>query len=113
MTVAANTALIATLVERYNAGDAAGVAALFSADCPEYAHPGALIRTGAAAVQANYQKLFAEFPQNRAEVLHRSAFGDKVIDHERVRRSPEAEPFEVVVIYTIQDGAVVRTDYVR
>jgi hypothetical protein len=109
----ANIALIDALVRRYNAGDAAGVAALFSADCPEYSHPETLLRTGATAVQANYEKVFAEFPHNRAEVLHRSAFGDKVIDHERVQRSADAEPFEVLVIYTIRDGAVVRTDYVR
>jgi hypothetical protein len=112
VSVAANIALISTLLERYNASDAQGVAACFSADCPEFAHPGQPIRTGAQAVADNYTKVFAEFPQNHAELLHRSAFGDKVIDHERVRRSPGHAPFDVVVIYTIEDGAIVRTDYV-
>jgi hypothetical protein len=86
--VAANIALITTLVERYNKGDAHGVAALFAAGCAEYAHPGSLLREGPQAIADNYVKVFAEFPQNHAEVLHRSAFNDKVIDHERVRRSP-------------------------
>jgi uncharacterized protein (TIGR02246 family) len=108
-----NIALISTLVDRYNARDAHGVAALFAPDCAEYAHPGTLLREGPQSIADNYVKVFAEFPQNHAEVLHRSAFGDKVIDHERVRRSPSSEPFEVIVIYTIKDGAVIRTDYVK
>jgi hypothetical protein len=108
-----NVALISMLVERYNAGDAHGVAALFAPGCEEYAHPGTLLRAGPQAIADNYLKVFAEFPQNHAEVLHRSAFGDKVIDHERVRRSPTSEPFEVIVIYTIKDGAIIRTDYVK
>jgi uncharacterized protein (TIGR02246 family) len=111
--VSANSALIQRLVDRYNAGDAAGVAACFAAGCEEFSHPGQPLRTGPQAIEDNYTKLFAEFPQNRAEVLHRSVIGDKVIDHERVWRSPTHEPFEVLVIYTVKDGAVIRTDYVR
>lgn len=108
-----NVALITALVERYNKRDAHGVAALFAPGCEEYAHPGTLLRTGPQSIADNYVKVFAEFPQNHAEVLHRSAFGDKVIDHERVRRTPDGEPFEVIVIYTIKDGAIIRTDYVK
>jgi hypothetical protein len=111
--VAANIALINTLVERYNKCDAHGVAALFALGCVEYAHPGTKLREGPQSIADNYNKVFAEFPQNHAEVLHRSAFGDKVIDHERVRRTPTSEPFEVIVVYTIQDGAITRTDYVK
>jgi hypothetical protein len=108
-----NEQLIETLVTRYNARDAQGVAALFAPGCQEFSHGGELLRTGPQAIADNYTKVFAEFPHNHAEVLHRSAFGDKVIDHERVRRSPTSEPFEVIVIYTIKDGAVIRTDYVK
>jgi hypothetical protein len=108
-----NVAAISRLVERYNAQDADGVAACFAPDVQEFNHGGDLIRTGSAAIAENYRKLFAEFPQNRAEVLHRSAFGDKVIDHERVWRAPQQTPFDVVVIYTLKNGAVVRTEYVK
>jgi hypothetical protein len=108
-----NEQLIDTLVTRYNQRDAAGVAALFAPGCQEFAHGGELLRTGPQSIADNYVKVFAEFPQNHAEVLHRSSFGDKVIDHERVRRTPVGEPFEVIVIYTIKDGAVIRTDYVK
>jgi hypothetical protein len=108
-----NTGLISTLVERYNAHDHEGVAELFAPDCKEYSHGGDLLREGPRSIADNYRKLFAEFPQNRASVVHRSAFGDKVIDHERVMRSPSHDAFEVIVIYTIKDGAIVRTDYVK
>ncbi len=108
-----NVDVISTLVARYNAGDADGVAACFSQDVQEYNHGGELIRTGSAAIAENYRRLFAEFPQNHAEVLHRSAFTDKVIDHERVRRATDAAPFDVVVVYTLKNGAVVRTEYVK
>jgi hypothetical protein len=108
-----NVALISRLVERYNAQDADGVAACFAPDVQEFNHGGELIRTGSAAIAENYRKLFAEFPQNRADVLHRSAFGDKVIDHERVWRTPQQTPFDVVVVYTLKNGAVVRTEYVK
>jgi hypothetical protein len=109
----ANTKLISKLVEHYNAQDYDGVAACFAADVQEFSHGGELLRTGPEAIAANYKKLFAEFPENRADVMHRSAFGDKVFDHERVRRSSTHDAFEVVVIYTIKDGAIIRTDYVR
>jgi hypothetical protein len=109
----ANTKLISMLVERYNAQDYDGVAACFAAEVQEFSHGGELLRTGPEAIAANYKKLFAEFPENRADVLHRSAFGDKVFDHERVRRSSTHDPFEIVVIYTIKDGVIIRTDYVR
>jgi hypothetical protein len=108
-----NVSVISRLVTRYNTQDANGVAACFAPDSKEYAHPGEFLREGPQAIADNYNKLFADFPQNRADVLHRSAFTDKVIDHERVWRSPTHEPFDVIVIYTLKNGAIVRTDYVK
>ncbi|MDF2901664.1 MAG: enzyme family protein, partial [Phenylobacterium sp.] len=39
--------------------------------------------------------------------------GARVIDHERVKRSPDADPFEVAAIYTIADAKIVRVDFVK
>ena len=39
--------------------------------------------------------------------------GNNVIDHERVKRSPDADPFEVAAIYTIADAKIVRVDFVK
>jgi hypothetical protein len=68
---------------------------------------------GRDAIRARHEKLFAEFPQNKAVLLHRLVVGNTVIDHERVFRSPDAEPFEVAAIYTLADGKIARVDFVK
>jgi hypothetical protein len=68
---------------------------------------------GIAAYRERYAGLFAQFPHNRAEALTRTAIGDKVIDHERVWRSPDAVPFEVLAIYSFAGGKIARVDFVR
>jgi hypothetical protein len=68
---------------------------------------------GLGAYRARYEGLFAQYPHNRAEALTRTVIGDKVIDHERVWRAPDAAPFEVLAIYTLRDGLIARVDFVR
>ena len=51
--------------------------------------------SGIEAYRAKYRQVFADFPHNHAELLNRIVVGARVIDHERVKRSPDAEPFEV------------------
>jgi hypothetical protein len=68
---------------------------------------------GIADYRARYEGLFAQFPQNRAELVGRVVIGNTVIDHERVFRSPEATPFEVAAIYTFAGGKIARVDFVR
>ena len=68
---------------------------------------------GIADYRARYEGLFAQFPQNRAELVGRVVIGDTVIDHERVFRSPDATPFEVAAIYTFAGGKIARVDFVK
>lgn|GEM_PF-358329 len=69
---------------------------------------------GRDAYRARMGGVFSQFPQNRVELLGRIAVGNVVIDHEKVMRSAEAEPFEVAAIYTIDaDGLIGRVDFVR
>jgi hypothetical protein len=68
---------------------------------------------GLAAIRARHEKLFAEFPQNKAVLLHRLVVGTTVIDHERVFRSPDVEPFDVAAIYTLAGGQIARVDFVK
>jgi len=68
---------------------------------------------GMEAYRARYEGLFAQYPQNRAELVGRSVIGNTVIDHERVFRSPDAEPFEVAAIYTFAGGKIARVDFVK
>lgn len=69
--------------------------------------------SGIAAYRAKYAAVFAEFPENKVELLARIAVGNTVIDHERVKRSPGAVPFEVAAIYSVRDGKIVRVDFVK
>ncbi|WAC58925.1 nuclear transport factor 2 family protein [Brevundimonas sp. SL130] len=69
--------------------------------------------TGLEAYRLRHEGLFAQFPQNRAELLSRIVVGDTVIDHERVFRSPEATPFEVAAIYSFAGDKIARVDFVK
>ena len=68
---------------------------------------------GLDAYRERHVAMFAEFPQNRAELVSRLVLGDTVIDHERVFRSPEAAPFEVAAIYTFAGDKIARVDFVK
>ena len=69
--------------------------------------------TGLDAYRERHEGLFAQFPQNRAELLSRIVVGNTVIDHERVFRSPDAAPFEVAAIYSFAGDKIARVDYVK
>ncbi len=69
--------------------------------------------SGIEPYRAKYAAVFAEFPENKVELLGRIVVGNTVIDHERVKRSPGAVPFEVAAIYTIRDGKIARVDFVK
>jgi uncharacterized protein (TIGR02246 family) len=109
----ANLALIERLMERYNAGDADGYAALFTEDGCEAVYRGDVLRAGRDGVRAGNAKTFADFPDNRAEVKTRYAMGDYVVLHEEVFRGGDVAPFEVVSIYSFRDGLVERVEFVK
>jgi len=99
--------------EAYNAQDLDAHCAVFSDDVVVADFNGAVTISGIAAYREKYRQVFADFPQNRAELLNRMVVGNRVIDHERVFRSPEAAPFEVAAIYTVSDARIVRVDFIR
>ena len=68
---------------------------------------------GVEAFRGRHLGLVAQFPENRAELLSRVVIGNKVIDHERVFRSPDATPFEVAAIYTFAGDKIARVDFVK
>ena len=101
------------LMEAYNAQDADAYAAFFTEDGAEASYRGAVLRDGRQGVRDGNAKTFAEFPQNRAEVLNRTAFGDHVAVHEKVWRMPDGDPFEVLAIYSFEDDKISRVEFVR
>lgn len=104
--------LLDQLVDAYNAGDADSFADLLSADVVVVSHPERLLQSGNAEVRSHYRQVFSANPGNRTEVLHRIVLGDRVVDHERVSRSDNADPFDVVTIYTIAGARISRIDFV-
>jgi uncharacterized protein (TIGR02246 family) len=108
-----NQAIINQLVEAYNAGNARAFADLFAPNAT-HGNINSLERQNSREeIYQRYLEVFGQFPENRTEVLHRIVVGSFVVDHERVQRSPAHEPFEVVAVYTLEDGLITRLDFVR
>lgn len=100
-------------LDAYNAQDLDAFCARFSDDVKVADLNGTLSLEGLPAYRARYAKVFADFPENKVMLLGRMAVGNVVIDHERVARSPSAEPFEVIAIYTFNGTTIARVDFVK
>lgn len=100
-------------LDAYNAQDLDAFCRFFSDDVVLADLNGAVSGQGADALRARYAKLFAENPQNHAELLGRMVVGKVVIDHERITRSPDTAPFDAAAIYTIADGKIARVDFLK
>jgi hypothetical protein len=100
-------------LDAYNAQDVDALCGFFAQDLVVADFNGAVTVEGLDAFRAKHVALFAEHPQNRAELAHRVVIGDRVIDHERVYRQPGPVSFEVAAIYTIAGGKIARIDFVK
>lgn len=69
--------------------------------------------TGKDTYRERMAAVFAQFPENKVELLGRAFVGNKVLDHEKVMRSPSAEPFEVIAVYTIENGKIAAVDFIK
>jgi hypothetical protein len=100
-------------LDAYNAQDLDAHCAWFADDVVVADLNGAVSLTGLEAYRARYAKVFADFPQNKVDLLNRIVLGNTVIDHEHVSRGPEGPTFEVAAIYTIAGGKIARVDFVK
>ncbi len=106
-------AIAEQMIAHYNAQDADAYVALMTEDACEAGYRGAVVREGKEGTRAGLKAMFAEFPENRAEILKGYALGEYVALHERVFRSSTAEPFEVMSIYSFEGDKVSRVEFVR
>lgn len=106
-------AVMDALVAAYNNRDADAFADLFAEEAVTYEHPGVPAQIGREAIRTFYTEGFARYPQGRTQILYRLVIGDYVIDHERVQRGPEHEPFDVIAINLVRAGRIHRLDLVR
>jgi hypothetical protein len=101
------------MIAHYNAQDADAYVALMTDDAAEAGYRGNVLRDGREGVRSGLKAMFAQFPENRAEILSGHELGNYVVLHERVFRSAEAEPFEVMSIYSFEGDKVSRVEFVR
>lgn len=100
-------------LDAYNAQDLDAYCGFFTEDIVVADLNGAVTTQGGQAYRDRYAAAFAQFPQNKAELLNRMIVGDTVIDHERVVRGPEGPVFEVAAIYTFRGDKIARVDFVK
>ncbi len=108
-----NIAIAQGQLDAYNAQDVDGMMAFYAPDVIVSGLNGTPTETDRAALHARYTKAFAQFPQNKAELVNRIAVGNTVADHEHVIRAPAGETFDVIAIYTFRDGLISRVDFAK
>ena len=106
-------AIAEAMIERYNAQDADGYVAFMTDDAAEAGYRGDVLRDGKEGVRSGLNAMFAQFPENRADILTGYRLGDYVVLHEKVSRSSDSEPFEVMSIYSFEGDKCSRVEFVR
>ncbi|WP_288016584.1 nuclear transport factor 2 family protein [Blastomonas sp.] len=106
-------AVAEAMIAHNNAQDADAYVALMTDDACEAGYRGEVLRAGKEGVRSGLKAMFAEYPENRAEVLSGHMLGEYVVLHERVSRSSQSEPFEVMSIYSFNGDKVSRVEFVR
>ena len=101
------------MIAHYNAQDADAYVALMTDDACEAGYRGAVVREGKEGVRAGLKTMFAEFPENRAEILTGYELGEYAVLHEKVWRSAAAEPFEVMSVYSFAGDKCSRVEFIR
>lgn len=105
--------IVQVQLDAYNAQDLDRFCACFAPDAVLGDLNSAVTHEGIAGVRQRYAALFAEHPENRADLLSRIAVGDVVVDEERISRGKGAAPFRALAIYTVKSGLIARVDFVR
>ncbi len=106
-------AIAEQMIAHYNAQDADAYVALMTDDACEASYRGAVVREGKEGTRAGLKAMFAEFPENRAEIVTGYQLGDYAVLHEKVWRSAASEPFEVMSIYSFEGEKCSRVEFVR
>ena len=102
-------------LEAYNARDIEAFMALFDEDIEMYnfQDPEVAVK-GIKAVREVYQRMFDASPELHSKILNRIVFDNKVIDYEYITgASGRSDPFELVFIYEIENGKIIRTTAIR
>ena len=94
-------------VAAYNAHDLDAFAECYAQDVVIENADGSAMVEGREALRAGYEKLFADKPSLRAEILSRIRVGRWVVDEERVIADPAEEELHAVAIYLLGDDGLI------
>jgi len=107
------------MIAAYNAQDVDAYVSFMTDDACEANYRGAVVREGKEGTRSGLAAAFAKWPQNHAEVREKQVIGDYVLFREYVTRGPASDgselvaPFEVIAIYSFDDGKCTRVEFVR
>ena len=101
------------MIALYNSQDADGYVELMTDNACEATYRGAVLRDGKEGVRSGLKAMFAQFPENRADILSSWLLGETVVLHEKVSRAPDGEQFEVMSLYSFSGDKVDRVEFIR
>jgi hypothetical protein len=105
--------IAAAMIAHYNAQDADAYVALMTDDAVEAGYRGAVLREGREGVRSGLKAMFAQFPENRAEIISGYELGAFAVLHEKVWRTAAGEPFEVMSVYSFDGDKCSRVEFIR
>jgi hypothetical protein len=114
-----NLQIAEAMIAAYNAQDVDTYVSYMTDDACEANYRGAVVREGKDGTRSGLAAAFARWPQNKAEIREKQVIGNYVLFREYVTRGPATdrsepvEPFEVVAIYSFDDGKCTRVEFVR
>jgi hypothetical protein len=103
------TDLVDRQIAAYQERNLAAFLALYAKDARIRQFDGSLIADGTNGLRSFYQPLFRDSPDLKAQILHRIAAGDYVIDEEEitgVNVPGYPATIHAVVIYQVKDGLI-------
>lgn len=106
-------AIAEAMIAHYNAQDADAYVALMTDDAVEAGYRGSVLRDGREGVRSGLKAMFAQFPENRAEIITGYELGEFAVLHEKVWRTADGEPFEVMSVYSFEGDKCSRVEFIR
>ena len=106
-------AVVQKQLDTYNAQDIDAFAAVFSENAEIFMNIGDKEPSmkGRNEIHERYGKMFEENPENKSTLKGRMIQGNFVFDHEHITGRNGA--FEIVAIYEVKEGMIVRAWFVR
>lgn len=101
-------------LDAYNAHDIEGFMSYFSEDVTMYNFAdGKQTANGIEEVRAIYEPYFKASPKLHSKILQRTVFDNKVMDHEYITGARGGDPFEIVLIYEVENDKIIKMTAIR